>query len=149
MGIERLLERLINRHRAQNDDLTQAPAQTDEQRLVRSVTDHLLRILNTRQGTAPADPAFGIPDLSDLPGEFASPETERIRQIIAKAVERYEPRIKEVEVSFEGSTEADLALRFSLSGIIVHEERRIPLRLLTRMMADSQFEIGPEINDPR
>lgn len=138
MPEQRLLERLMK-----------LPATPEEAResgggaeaLVASVSDHLRRILNTRQGTALTDPEYGLPDFSELPGHFASPETEALQETICKVVEKFEPRLKDVTVGFESNAKDHLAVRFSLSGTIVHEQERIPLHLLTRMVG-GKWEVG-------
>ncbi len=137
MREERLLERLII-----NDCSEGKRHQTsDMDRLIASVTNHIKRILNTRQGTVLVDPEFGIPDFSNLPGDFASPETEALADTIQKAVEKYEPRLQDVAVTFEGSISNALSINFSLSGTIIHEKKRIPIVLRTDVYSDNTFEI--------
>ncbi|OQY58666.1 MAG: hypothetical protein B6245_10630 [Desulfobacteraceae bacterium 4572_88] len=131
MPEQRLLERLM---KLPNPPAEVRGAGAGPEGLISSVTGHLRRILNTRQGTALTDPEYGLPDFSELPGHFASPETEALQETICKVVEKYEPRLKDVAASFEYNTQDHLAIRFSLSGTIVHEQERIPLHLLTRMV---------------
>ncbi len=138
MRENRLLERLIT-----NDYPDDNRHQTsDLDRLVTSVTRHIQRILNTRQGSALIDPEFGIPDFSNLPGDFASPETEALAETIQKAVEKYEPRLQDVAVNFEGTVTNALSISFHLSGTIFHKKKKVPIVLRTDVSSDNTFKIS-------
>ncbi|MBF0349538.1 MAG: type VI secretion system baseplate subunit TssE [SAR324 cluster bacterium] len=137
MREERLIERLIN----QSQDLEPRFVKNDVERLRSSVSNHLIRLLNTKQGTVSGDPEYGLPDFSNLPGNFISPETEAIKEKIKELIETYEPRLKDVAVSFEGSSGQEMALKFGLSATIYHMEHIIPFRMRTRMRSDSTFNI--------
>ncbi len=139
MAEERLLERLTKGYDL-SAPLGASRGRTDA-RLIASVTEHLRRIFNTRRGTVLTDPEYGLPDFSELPGDFASPETDALGETIRGLAEKYEPRLTDVTITFEGASQDELSLCFSLSGTIVHEEERIPLHLLTRMVSDGKFEI--------
>jgi type VI secretion system protein len=64
MRERRLLERIANWSEAD----AERTSQTQVDILVRSVNDHLSRLLNTRQGSVPIDPHFGVPDFTNLAG---------------------------------------------------------------------------------
>jgi type VI secretion system protein len=134
---ERLLERLINLDH-QNKSNTY---KNEIQRLLQSVTTHLHKILNTRKGSVVCDPDYGMTDFSDLPGTFLSPETEEIQKSIGTVIEKYERRLKDVEVKFEKATDSDLTVGFKISGTIYHLGEVVPLHLKTQMSADSKFSI--------
>jgi len=126
MGEKRLIERLVSRSDLQEN-------RESKEILTDSVINYLSRLLNTRWGTVLIDPEYGLPDFSELPGNFASPETEAVRQLICNTIEKYEPRLKNVEVIFKGSSDDNFSICFGISGTIVQQEQRIPLRLLTRL----------------
>lgn len=146
MREERLLERLSTGYiRAKNlSPLQTRESGTREDLLVASVTNHINAILNTRKGTVQIDPEYGLPDFTHLPGNFASFETEAIAKTISSLIKRYEPRIKDVSVSFRGSAKDSLSLLFVLAGTIVHREKRIPLRFLTQLMPDREIRVSIE-----
>ena len=69
----RFLERL--RHARQQGDERNTVETTD---IIQSVTNHLSRILNTRQGNTVLDQDFGMPDFSALGASFSTTELPRI-----------------------------------------------------------------------
>lgn len=85
----RLLERIANREAGGEHD---RPPPADV--LAHSIIDHLRRILNTRQGHVPIDPAFGVPDFTNLAGGFAQGSAREIEAQIERVITCYEPRRK-------------------------------------------------------
>ncbi len=132
---ERLLERLIHLNEEEK------PKRSNVERLIQSVTDHLKKILSTRRGTVKSVLDYGTCDFCDLPGNFVSPETELIQESIQGAIEKYEPRVREVNVAFEGSSSANMTIDFSISATIHHLEHIIPIRLRTSMSPDHTFDV--------
>ena len=63
MRERRLLERVSYWERG-----VDRSSQTQAETLVRSICNYLIRLLNTRQGSAPIDPLFGVPDLANVDG---------------------------------------------------------------------------------
>ncbi len=133
---ERLLERLIRQD--QKEDRSR---KSSVERLLESVMKHLKKILETRSGTVLIAPDYGTSEFSNLPGSFVSPETEYIQETIKNTIEKYEPRLKDVKVTFEGSSESDLTILFSLTAIIHHLEQVIPVKLRTSMSPNHTFNI--------
>jgi type VI secretion system protein len=124
----RLLERVSYWERGP-DRSNQTPAET----LVRSICAHLLRLLNTRQGSVPLDPLFGVPDLTNIAGGLSSGATADIEQELRRVVGQYEPRLKNPSVSATQQSGDILALAFSLSGVVEVDHQLIPLQLSTRL----------------
>ena len=136
---KRLLERLATKETEAVSRSTNA----DVFHLVNSVMEHLKRILNTRQGSVPMDPEFGVPNFSELPGNFSSPETDKIKTTLEEMIKRYEPRLAEVSITFEGTTSDALGLQFRVSAVIYYLKHRVPLNVSTRMSANSTFQLSP------
>jgi type VI secretion system protein len=66
-------------------------------RITRSVIDHLTRIFNTRTGSIPHLKDYGLPDISEIYRKM--PEgIEELKKAIKKTIENYEPRLKNVRV---------------------------------------------------
>jgi len=108
MREERLLERIQTWERE--------PARRgkeDPRRIVDSVLRHLQRILNTKQGNVLIAEDYGVPDFSDflnaLPGSV-----REIEKTIRLAIQKYEPRLTAVRVSFIPQEEDPLSLRFQI-----------------------------------
>ena len=128
MRERRLLERVSYWERGL-DRSRQTPAET----LVRSICAHLLRLLNTRQGSVPLDPLFGVPDLTNVAGGLSSGATADIEQELRRVVCQYEPRLRDARVSAIAQGADVLALAFSLSGFVEVDHQLIPLQLSTRL----------------
>ncbi len=109
MREERLLERIRSFER---DPARRGRA--DHGRLVESVLAHLRQILNTRQGSAPIAPDFGVPDFLDFLQTYPDSVRE-IERSIRTAIQTYEPRLDGVRVAFIPQEDDVLALRFQIT----------------------------------
>lgn len=84
----------------------------------RSILQNLQRILNTRTGHAGAQMDLGTP----APGEMALASAEGINgalRMIKLAIEKYEPRLKSVEITQIQVKDEVLTLRFQITATIV------------------------------
>jgi len=132
----RLLERIANWKAG--DERTN---QTQVDILVRSVMDHLTRMLNTRQGSVQIDPLFGVPDFTNLAGGMATGSTREIEEEIRRMVLRYEPRIKSPKVTLNRELTDVLSIRFALEGSLEVDNRDIPLQISTTVGASGKVNI--------
>jgi len=132
----RLLERIANWKAG--DERTN---QTQVDILVRSVMDHLTRMLNTRQGSVQIDPLFGVPDFTNLAGVMATGSTREIEEEIRRMVLRYEPRIKSPKVTLNRELTDVLSIRFALEGSLEVDNRDIPLQISTTVGASGKVNI--------
>jgi len=81
--------------------------------LVDSILGHLRCLLNTRQGGVPIAADYGVPDFVDFLQRFPE-STREIESSIRRSVERYEPRLTEVQVTFLPDEEELLSLNFHI-----------------------------------
>ena len=108
MREERLLERLQSWERE--------PARREKEnprRVVDSVLRHLQRILNTKQGNVPIAEDYGVPDFTDFLNDIPDSIRE-LEKSIRLTVQKYEPRLKGVKVSFIPQEEDLLSAHFQL-----------------------------------
>lgn len=86
---------------------------TERQR--KSIMDHLNRLLNTREGSVPHLPNYGIPDVSEIyrkmPGSIID-----LQNAIKKTIELYEPRLKNVKVLIPDEKKNKFSLSFIITG---------------------------------
>lgn len=136
MRERRLLERIANWKAG--DERTN---QTQVDILVRSVMDHLTRLLNTRQGSVQIDPLFGVPDFTNLAGGMAAGSTREIEEEIRRMVLRYEPRIKSPKVTLNRELTDVLSIRFALEGSLEVDNREIPLQISTIVGASGKVNV--------
>ncbi len=117
MREERLLERLRTWERE-----PARRSREDTRRIVDSVLRHLQRILNTKQGNVPIAEDYGVPDFTDL--LYSYPESvKEIERTIRLAIQKYEPRLKAVRVSFTPQEEDLLSLRFQIAARLSSESK--------------------------
>jgi type VI secretion system protein len=69
----------------------------EEGALIRSIQDHLSRLLNARQGVLVHLPDYGLPDTTQFYGDIQF-ATEKMQAAIAQSIDKYEPRLSNVEI---------------------------------------------------
>lgn len=109
--------------------------------LIASILEHLQRILNTRQGSVPIDPEFGVPDFTNLAGTFSTGTTEEIMQDMSRMIQRYEPRLRQPQISFASTQDEVLSLAFSISGTVSVDDREIPIRLTSHVSSNGKISL--------
>ena len=137
MRERRLLERIANW-----EDAEARTSQTRVDVLVRSVMDHLARLLNTRRGSVQIDPLFGVPDFTNLAGGMAAGSTRDIEEEIRRMVTRYEPRLKSPKVGLNRERTDVLSIQFTLDGTLEVDDRDIPLQIATTVAASGKIQIS-------
>ena len=104
--------------------------QSDIYRVTESVLNHLRKMLNVRQGSVLTLPDFGMPDLNDLFAQYSDPVIA-LRRIIKELIEKYEPRLKQVVVSYVPDEDNPLTLRFDITAYLEVDDQDAPLRFET------------------
>lgn len=79
-----------------------------------SVLNHLRHMLNTRQGSSPTVPEFGLPDFNDIAANFPDAIFE-LRRVIKTSLEQFEPRLARVKVDYVKDEENPLNLRYEIT----------------------------------
>lgn len=100
---------------------------------ISSVVAHLVRILNTRQGSVPIDAEFGVPDLAVLASSFGTGSAQRMGADIAQTISRYEPRLTAVRVCLLDRQADAFSLSFGVEGEVIVDDRKFPIMLITRV----------------
>lgn len=133
---QRLLERI--REMEKHPELRGNP---DPEVVVKSVMDHLRKILNTKQGTAPIDDDFGVPDFTNLGSTFGQDTIPDIQRSIADVVRKYEPRLKGVNVTYIPQSQDVLQVAFKLEAVIQTEQREVPVVFETVIDPDGKVSV--------
>lgn len=136
MKERRLLERI-----AAWEDGEARTSKTQVDILIMSVTNHLRRLLNARQGSVQLDPKFGVPDFTNIAGGLTAGSVAEIEEEIRRMVSKYEPRIKSPRVTISRESTDLLSISFSLQGTLEVDDREIPLQLATRVGANGKVNI--------
>lgn len=93
----------------------------DRAAVIASVARNLHRVLNSRLGNAPAQLDLGIPAPSDI--ILAIPEAiAGLKRTIIDVIEKYEPRLVEVQASYLQQEDDLLALHFLVTGRLAGED---------------------------
>ena len=106
--------------RIRNADAPRDPSMLlDKARLMRSVAENLRRMLTSRVGHAPAQMDYGMPDPVEIAVTFPG-SADHLRRALKECIERYEPRLVDVQVLLV-ETEGDdhnvrLVVRAGLQG---------------------------------
>ncbi|MBR9982822.1 MAG: type VI secretion system baseplate subunit TssE [Desulfatitalea sp.] len=133
MREHRLLDRIRELARNPSRRVTE-----DTPRMIRSVQAHLQRILNTRQGNVPIADDYGIPDFIDLMSGY--PESRRtIERTIRDTIQKFEPRLSNVRVSFLDEVEETLTVNFQITAQLVSAGQKHPVTF------DSVLDAGGQI----
>ena len=88
-------------------------------------------ILNTRQGSVPLDPLFGVPDFTNLAGGLSAGSVRDIEVSIRQVITRYEPRLRAPQVALRADAGDPMSLRFDVNGRLEVDGQEVPLQLST------------------
>ncbi|MDX1693080.1 MAG: type VI secretion system baseplate subunit TssE [Ketobacteraceae bacterium] len=94
---------------------SQYTTETDIDKLMASISQHVQDMLNVRLGSVLALDDFGMPDFNDVVKEFPDAIT-RIRKAIRDYLTKYEPRLQHIHVEHLHDPEQPLLLKFAISG---------------------------------
>jgi type VI secretion system protein len=111
-----ILERL---NRPRNTATRTATENATELR--RSVLRNLANLLNTRTGSAPAQMDLGMPAPSEITHSTPNAVNLMLRNLRA-CIEKYEPRLRDVEITHVESPEEVLSLRFQVTARIANRD---------------------------
>lgn len=132
---ERLLER-IGRLEEKAD-----PHETLETRQINSILSHLSKLLNTRQGSVSIAPDFGVPDITNLPGENLLETRQKVEAVIQGVVQKYEPRLKNVKMYMQQEEKAEFSLKFRLEANLTEKED-VPVIFETVVSTEGKISIS-------
>lgn len=135
MREERLLERISTWKREPG-----RREREDARRITDSILYHLQRILNTKRGNVPIAEDYGVPDFTDLFHSY--PESLRdLEKSIRQTIQKYEPRLTAVRVSFIPQEEDLLSLRFQIVAKLATAERKNSVLFETIVDADGKVSV--------
>ena len=136
MREERLLERVRNCER----DLSRRGGE-DPQRISDSVLEHLRRILNTRQGCVPIADDYGVPEFTEYLHLGAEVYRE-LEKVLRTTIQKYEPRLKGVRVSFIPEEEDRLALHLQFQVVAkLASDPRLQVQFQTSIDGNGQVRM--------
>lgn len=115
---------------------------TERQRLERSLARHLTDMLNTRRGSVPVAPDYGIADVTDLGRSFTEESVEEFKAELERVIMRYEPRLSSVRVKHTPRPEMPLSAVFEIEAAVNTEYGRQTLRFETMLDATGAVRLA-------
>jgi len=109
-------------------------------RLVQSVLANLGRLLNARHGITPIQADYGIPDLCEVVHNFPDAIGE-MRKAIKASIEKYEPRLRRVNVKHVTAPDDPFALRFEITAELATSEEKASVWIETRIDGSGQVDL--------
>jgi type VI secretion system protein len=93
-----------------------------DERPVASIVTHLNHLLSTRQGGLVHLPEYGLPDISEIYRDMPDSIAE-LQRAIKATVERFEPRLRRVQVTYKETDRVNMRLIFLVGGELPNRER--------------------------
>lgn len=137
MSKERLLKRIRYWGRGQGDRVSRLEAGEYRQ----SVLADISSLYNTQQGTVLIADDMGVPDFASLLNRFGPKEVDVITQSLREVTEKYEPRMRNVRVSFLPRDDEHEVLRFSVSGSLEFQGQDIPIEFSALIQGNGTVSI--------
>jgi type VI secretion system protein len=129
-----LLERIAAGRRETKIDL-------EPELVAESVLRHLEHMFNVRQGNVASRPDYGLPDFNSLAHRFPDAAHE-FRRAIKRAIEDFEPRLRNVTVSADAEpSEELLQLRYKITAKLVARGLKRPVNFTTQVDDDGRFRV--------
>jgi len=117
--------RLLDRIRLLNQNPSRRVSE-DPKQMIRSIQDHLQRILNTRQGSVPISEEYGVPDFTNFMGTYS--ESQRhLERDLRQTIQRFEPRLQGVRVRFFPREDDPLTITFQITARLALEGEKDPI----------------------
>lgn len=105
------------------------------------VRNHLALLLNSRMGSVPDLPDYGLPDVStfytDYPGSLSE-----LRGLVQRLIEKYEPRLSNVRVRLLESDATEFRASFLISGEVDQEGETVAVQYRTTITNSGQVAMG-------
>lgn len=114
---------------------------TDRQRLERSLVRHLTSLLNTRRGSVPIAPDYGIADVTDLGRSFTEESITEFKKELERIIMHYEPRLSRVRVEYTPRPDVPLSAVFAIEAAISTEYGEQTLQFETMLDATGMVRL--------
>lgn len=114
-----------------------------DQDLEQAVVSHLIRMLNTRQGSSLTCPDYGLIEVSEMLHDFPD-AIGMVQRAIKNSIQNYEPRLKNVQVRHIKNEQMQaMVLEFEITGQLHYPDgRRSALRFSTAVDQSGNVKLG-------
>jgi type VI secretion system protein len=87
-----------------------------------SICRHLQVMMNTKQGGSQTVPDFGMTDFSEI--ARGNQSMSRVQEEIRRSIEKYEPRLADVQVNFYQVENQPFTLHFDIHAKVLSSDRK-------------------------
>jgi type VI secretion system protein len=106
------------------------------------VRTHLTLLLNTRRGSVPSQPDYGLPDVSGFYSEYPASLSD-LRAIMEEMIAKYEPRLCSPRVRIIETDRKEFRVSFLITGEIEEEDGGTAVvQYRTTISSNGRAEIG-------
>ena len=133
-------ESLFEKISGQFVDGTKTENIPERERRVKSISEHLWRMFNTRQGSVPHLDDYGLPDITEVYRNLPD-SLLQLEKSILKLTHKYEPRLEKVTVRPIPVDALEFKLSFELSATIKGGER---IRFKTSFESSGKTDVSPQ-----
>jgi type VI secretion system protein len=88
---------------------------SEDEHQLRSIISNLTYLFNTRRGSLPHLPEFGLPDITEIYRDVPD-SVLKLRKSLKEAVEQFEPRLRRVRIEPKTTDPYEMRLVFLVSG---------------------------------
>lgn len=108
-----------------------------------AVTEHIVRMLNTRQGSCLTCPDYGLVEVSEVLYDFPD-AIGIVQRALKNSIQQYEPRLKNVQVRHIKNEYAhEMMLQFEITAQLhLPDGRRQSLRFATTVDGSGNVKVG-------
>jgi type VI secretion system protein len=108
-----------------------------------AVTEHVVRMLNTRQGSCLTCPDYGLIEVSEVLYDFPD-AVGIVQRALKNSIQQYEPRLKNVQVRHVKNEYAhEMVLQFEITAQLhLPDGRRQSLRFATTVDGSGNVKMG-------
>lgn len=117
-----------------------AGAGASDRALRDSILEHLQAMCSTRIGSMPIRPDYGLPAISEMVHSFPDAASALARALLY-TIEKYEPRLTQVQVRHVASERGDLMVRFEVTAKLAGAGESGPLRFKTSIDANRRVRV--------
>jgi type VI secretion system protein len=140
MGREQTLLQRIGAAGDRSHSVLEPSASEDIEALMDSVRHNLTRLLNARHGLSEAMPDYGLPALTDLTSGSGD-HVHAIEEAIRVAIEKYEPRLRRVQVKRIVDEDAPHTLSFRVDATLVGRSGQHRVFYETTVTGQGQYDV--------
>lgn len=131
--------RLLERIRLKERDPLRRESE-DPSRVIDSIQEHLLQILNTRQGNVLIAEEYGTPDFTEFLTDY--PQSLRgFERAIRQTIMQFEPRLRAVRVAFTPQEENRLVVKFQIFAKLASSDSKRSVLFESFLDSDGQITI--------